>query len=343
VLADDGRLGVLLLGFASVGDQFHQRTMYAPPLTNHPQLYVVAVADETTASSEQHALNSREAEALGVPYIADLATALGDPRVDVVSVCCPFDRRLEVIRDVAEAGKHMLVDKPLALTLADCVAIEEAVASAGVVCMPAHHYRFHPAIRAARAAVAVGSIGLPWAVHAEFLISAGTAAWPLGELLNFGLYPVDAMRAILGLEVRSVYASVGSFFYADGVDDLAVLALTFEHGIIATTSVGRTPTPNHPNGYDGDRRLRIMGSHGSLVIDAAKPALSVYSAAPGSLQQYYGGESLRGLLDHFVGAVRGAESPELGPRDARAALEIVLAARTSAAEQRVVTLPLAGD
>ena len=75
--------------------------------------------------------------------------------------------------------------------------------------MPAYHYRFHPAIRSARAAVAGGSVGLPWAVQAEFIIAAGTAAWPLGELLNFGLYSVDAIRAILGLEVESVYATVG--------------------------------------------------------------------------------------------------------------------------------------
>ena len=142
--------------------------------------------------------------------------------------------------------------------------------------MPAYHYRFNPAIRSARAAVVGGSIGLPWAVHAEFIIANGTAAWPLGELLNFGLYPVDAIRAVLGLEARSVYATSGAFFYDGDADDLSVLALTFERGVIATTSVGRAPTQGHPNGYGGDRRLRIMGSHGTLAVDAAAPSLSVY-------------------------------------------------------------------
>jgi predicted dehydrogenase len=334
----DGQLGVLLVSFASLGGQAHQKTMYLPVLRSHPALKLVAVADEADASSEQHALNRREADAIELAYVPDLELGLADPRVDVVCVCCPFDRRVAVLEQVASAGKHALVDKPLALSLPECDAIERVfAATAGLVCMPAYHYRFNAAVRSARAAVAGGSIGLPWAIHAEFVIAGGTAAWPLGELANFGLYPVDAIRAILGLEVRSVYATVGSHFYGGDADDLSVLALNLEHGVIATTSVGRAPTAGHPNGYGGDRRLRIMGSHGSLVLDAARPALTV-SGGGRTQQRYYGAESLRALVDHFVSAVRGLESSELGPRDARAALEVTLAARVAANENRVVDL-----
>jgi predicted dehydrogenase len=336
VPTEDGRLGVLLLSFASIGGQAHQRTMYVPVLGAHPALRLVAVADETAAPEEQHALNRREAQSLGLPYIADLDSALASTRVDVVSVCCPFERRAAVLERVAAAGKHALVDKPLAPSTQECDVIARAFDH--LVCMPAYHYRFHPAIRSARSAVAGGTIGLPWAVHAEFIIATGTAAWPLGELLNFGLYPVDAIRAVLGLEARSVYATRGAFFYDGAADDLSVLALTFDHGVIATTSVGRAPTRGHPNGYGGDRRLRVMGSHGTIVVDAAAPSLAVYGGSDRPVQRYYGKESLRGLVDHFVGSVRGEHPPELGPRDARAALDIILAARTSAAENRVVQL-----
>lgn len=309
--------------------------MYVPVLANHPSLRIVAVADERDAPADQHALNRREAEALGVPYVADLDAALADPRVEVVSVCCPFERRTAVLRRVAAAGKHALVDKPLALTLEDCDAIERAFTSSH--CMPAYHYRFHPAMRSARSAVVGGTIGLPWAAHAEFVIAAGTAAWPLGELLNFGLYSVDALRAVLRLEVRSVCASIGQFFYGDGADDFSVLVLNMEHGVLATTSVGRAPTTGHPNGYGGDRRLRVMGSHGTIVVDAAAPSLAVYGNGRAQ-QRYYGRESLGGLVDHFIAVMRGGQAPELGVRDARAALEVVLAARTSARENRVVQL-----
>jgi predicted dehydrogenase len=178
---------------------------------------------------------------------------------------------------------------------------------------------------------------LPWAIHAEFVIATGTAAWPLGELLNFGLYPVDAIRAILALEVRSVYATSGAFFYDGAADDLSVLALNLEHGVVATTSVGRAPTTGHPHGYGGDRRVRVMGSHGTIVVDAGAPSLAVYGNRRAE-QRYYGAESIRALVDHFVAAARGDTAPELGPRDARAALEVILAARESAATNRLVHL-----
>jgi len=333
---EDGRLGVLLVSFSSIGGQAHQRTMYLPVLANHAALRIVAVADEAEAPEAQHALNRREAVALDVPYVADLEFALADPRVDVVSVCCPLERRAAVLERVAAAGKHALVDKPLAGTVHDCELIEQAFGTTRV-CMPAHHYRFNPAIRSARSAVAGGAVGLPWAVHSEFVIAAGTAAWPMGELLNFGLYPVDAIRCVLGLEARSVYATRGAFFYGGDADDFSVLAMTFEHGVVATTSVGRAPTTGHPNGYGGDRRLRVMGSHGTIVVDAAAPALSVYGTESPT-QRYYGNESIRSLIDHFIGAVRGELAPELGPRDARAALQIIFAAQTSATENRVVEL-----
>jgi predicted dehydrogenase len=335
--ADDGRLGVLLVSFASVGGQAHQKSMYLPVLGTHPALRLVAVSDERDAPAAQHALNQRDADALGLPYVADLTVALADPRVDVVSVCCPFDRREAVLAEVAAVRKPALVDKPLAADVAGCERIAASFAAAETICMPAYHYRFHPAIRAARAAVIGGTVGLPWAAHAEFLIAMGTAAWPLGELLNFGLYPVDALRAVLGVEVHSVYATVNSVFYDGPADDLSVLALNFAHGIVATTSIGRAPTTGHPNGYGGDRRLRVMGSHGNVIVDAAAPALSI--AADGRAEQrYFGRESLRALIDHFVAAVRGDVSPELGPRDAQAALQIIVAARQSATTNRVVEL-----
>lgn len=334
---DSGRLGVLLVSFASVGGQAHQKQMYVPMLTAHEDLEVVAVTDEADAPVEQHALNRREAEALELPYVDDLEVALADPRVDLVSVCCPFERRVAVLEHVAAAGKHALVDKPLALTVEECDRIQDAFQAARVYCVPAYHYRFAPAIRSARAAVARGSIGLPWALQADFVIAGGTGAWPMGELLNFGLYSIDAIRAILALEVESVYASVGSFFYGGGPDDFSVIGMNLEHGVVATTSVGRAPTTGHPNGYGGDRRVRVMGSHGTITVDAANPWLGVYGEGRAE-QRGFGRESLRGLVDHIVGCIRSGQRPEIGPADARAALAVVQAARVASRENRVVRI-----
>src|SRR5437773_10493723 len=109
---NDGRLGVLLVSFSSVGGQAHQKSMYLPVLQTHPSLRVIGVADEHDAPDDQHALNRAEANTLGVPYIADLDAALADPGVDVVSVCCPFERRVPVLEHIAAAAKSAIVDKP---------------------------------------------------------------------------------------------------------------------------------------------------------------------------------------------------------------------------------------
>jgi predicted dehydrogenase len=169
------------------------------------------------------------------------------------------------------------------------------------------------------------------------VIAGGTAAWPFGELLNFGLYSIDAIRAILALEVESVYATVGSFFYGGGPDDFSVIGMNLQHGVVATTSVGRASTTGHPNGYGGDRRVRVMGSHGTITVDAAKPWLGVYGDGRAD-QRGYGRESLRGLVDHLVGCVRSGQQPEVGPLDARAALQVIEAARIASRDNRVVRI-----
>ena len=105
-----------------------------------------------------------------------------------------------------------------------------------------------------------------------------------------------------------MYATSGAFFYDGDADDLSVLALNLEHGVVATTSVGRAPTTGHPNGYGGDRRMRVMGSHGTIVVDAGAPSLAVYGNGRAE-QRYFGAESLRALVDHFVAAARGEPRP----------------------------------
>ena len=178
--------------------------------------------------------------------------------------------------------------------------------------MPAYHYRFHPAIRSARAAVTGGSVGLPWAVHAEFVIAAGTAAWPLGELLNFGLYAVDAMRAVLALEVRSVYATVGTFFYdGDG-----------------RRSVGAGAEYGARRRGDDVRRARADARAIPTATAATDACASWARTAPSSWTRprrrsactatdapssaTTARESLRALVDHFIAVVRGEQRPSLG-------------------------------
>ncbi|TDD96420.1 Gfo/Idh/MocA family protein [Actinomadura rubrisoli] len=326
-------LGVLLVGYAGVGHQDHQAEMYAPGFAGHPGFRVIAVSDipdEGDTAAKEHA------DALGVPWMPDLDEALRWADVDVVSVCVPFDRRVEVTAAALHAGKHVLVDKPMALTVNECAAIASVAAETGLICMPAHHQRFHPVLRAARAAIAAGRVGLPWNVQADFLVAGGGPVWPLGELLNFAPYATDAVQALTGLAVTHVYATAGAHFHDQGPEDLVVLCLTHERGLTSTVVAGRTRPQAGVAGL-GLHRYRISGSHGTLLADAARPAVTVRTG-DGMGTRWSGAGTVHHMLDELHTAIRSGRPADLGPADAVTALSIVRAAEASIETGRPVPL-----
>jgi predicted dehydrogenase len=339
-------LGVLLAGYGGVGAQDHQKDMYAPAFDQHPDYDILAISDDHATPDDLRARSRDEARQRGVPYVEDLVEALELPGIDLLSVCTAFERRVAVAELAAGHGKHLLIDKPMALTLEDCDAIATTTTNAGVVCMPAHHQRYQASVRDARAAVAGGRIGLSWAVHADFIVTSRAAAasldeltaWPLGELLNFAVYPIDCIRAMTGLEIRSVYATRGGFFYGnEGDEDFGVLALTLEHDVLATVSIGRAPVSGHLNGGLGEHRYRVMGSHGLLLVDAGKPAITVHGGGR-SRRLPFGSDSVAVMLDELAAAIRTGRPADIGPSDAQAALAVTLAARQAADDDRVMQL-----
>jgi myo-inositol 2-dehydrogenase/D-chiro-inositol 1-dehydrogenase len=335
-------LGVLLLSFESY-EGAHQRLMYAPAFARNRRCRLVAVADAGDAPVHVHDLNRHEAAALGLPYLHDLDSALMRDDVQIVSVCCGLPRRAALVDRIARSGKTLLIDKPMAGTIDDARAIAAAARRAGITAMPAHHYRFDRAIRAARKQVSEGRIGLPYAIHGEFLIATGRAVNEMGELRNFGCYPIDAIRAVTGCEVRQVYATTarGLVATASGgsAEDFAFLAMTLDHGIIATTSVARTGVQTHPRGYSGDRTLRIAGSHGTLLVDTHRPALWIYGPER-AVERSFAGHALDAQIEHLVDCVLGRARPELDAGDGVAAVAVVETAYESA--RRGLALPVPG-
>ncbi|WP_283134894.1 Gfo/Idh/MocA family protein [Rhizohabitans arisaemae] len=300
-------LGVLLAGSAGAGHQNHQAEMYAPGFAAHPGFRIVGATEDRSGFDR-----------------AD---------VDVVSVCVPFEHRVEVVTAALRAGKHVLVDKPVALTSAECAQIAAVAAETGLVCLPAYHQRFHPAIRAAREAVAAGRVGLPWNVQADFLVAGGGPVWPYGELLNFAPYATDAIHAVTGLPVTAVYALARP---VEGPEDLVTLCLTHERGMTSTVVAGRTPPIAGVQGLSL-HRYRISGSHGTLLADATRPGVTV-RGEKGTRTAWAGHGTVHRMLTELHAAVTGGRPAELGPADALAALLLVEAAGESVATGRVVRL-----
>ena len=102
------RYGVLLIS----GNQTHQEN-YAAAFAADARCRLIAVTDEPNIDRRRRELNERLAKSLGIPYVADLAKALADKQVNVVSVCAPPERRGRIAVACARAGKHLYLDKSL--------------------------------------------------------------------------------------------------------------------------------------------------------------------------------------------------------------------------------------
>ncbi|OLF18452.1 Gfo/Idh/MocA family protein [Actinophytocola xanthii] len=276
---------VYLEGSAGIGRQDHQNAMYRPAFAAHPAFELVTDKD----------------------------------KADVVSVAVALDRRAETIADAIRAGKHVLADKPLAATLAECEEIGRLAAERGVLVVPAHHQRFSPALRSAATAVRGGRVGLPWNVQCDFLVAGGDPA-PTGELVNLALYPIDVVHAMLGLPVRRVHAV--------GDPDLVTLLVDHEHGVTSTILCGRiAELADVRSSGLAVHRYRVSGSHGVLAVDAAKPALRVSTAA-GTTGRWTGPSTVDALLDVLAAGVRTGRAA-LGVADAVHAQRVVEAAQLS--------------
>lgn len=316
---------VLLAGFAGFGSQDHQSAMYAPALAAHPGFDIAAVVPLDAPGDAERA--AKAAAQFGVPVAGSLAAALELSDVDAVAVCAAPDGRVAAVAAALRAGKHVLADKPLAPTAAEVREIARvADETGGVVCV-AHHQRFQPMLLAAAPELANGRVGLPWSVHVDFLVAGGDPC-PDGELLNFGVYPLDVLGVLTGQPVQRVYARA-----VDG-ESLLMLACDHPYGLTSTVVVGRTgPRSGVPEGGLALHRYRVSGSHGTAWIDATKPAVTVttastvdrYSVDPGTVAR---------LLDDFHGAVAARRPATVSPVEALRVAEILDAARRSLASGR---------
>jgi myo-inositol 2-dehydrogenase / D-chiro-inositol 1-dehydrogenase len=342
-------MGVLLLSGVR-----HQAS-YAAVLAAHPRLRVLALADESGIPDWMHAANAQLAERLGIPYTCDVDGALAREHVQLVSVCPEPTRHARLAALAARAGKHVLVDKPMALTLAECSALEAALGQ-GRGRFTFVHRLFSPAIQALRARIDAGELGLPWALHLTWLAAGGLGGATVehddlvvdptlsggGEMANFLTYPVGTLRYLTGLEVTTVHCIARAHTHAAhalrAVEDFAVLNLTLERGVMATITVGRLAAGSLPG--VGRFAIRLHGSHASAMLEEERPRVLVQRA--GRLiersAQPAGDAAIGGVVRDLVQAIDEDRPPLCGLTDGRAIAGVLEAAYASAREQRVVKL-----
>ncbi|MEO3432811.1 Gfo/Idh/MocA family oxidoreductase [Inquilinus sp. CAU 1745] len=178
------------------------------------------------------------AEHGGVPY-TDWRRMLEDASVDVVVIATPHHLHREMAVAAAEAGKHILLEKPMAPTTADCDVINAAVAKAGVVLMIGHIMHFALPCLKARDILEAGDLGRPL-VGSSWLIKLwmeeNRRPWHLspdtggGMLMTAGIHALDRLIWLMGSMPEAVSAVSGSLFHEQAADDTALMMLRFADG-----------------------------------------------------------------------------------------------------------------
>jgi predicted dehydrogenase len=259
--------------------------------------------------------------------------------VDAVDICAPNSMHAELAIAAAEAGKHVLVEKPMATTVADADAMIAAADRHGVVLMAAHNLRFAAPYAAAARAVADGLVGEVVGVRVA-MGHGGPEGWTRdagwfrdpalsggGALLDLGIHVADLLRAVTGDEVTDVSAFVRRPA-PDAVEESGTVALALRGGGVGTLSASWAVRGT------ADHQLLVHGTGGTLTVERGQAV--VRPATGGDKVVLEPPAPAPDLLANFVAACRGEASAVVTPTDGRDALAIIEAAYRSAAERRAV-------
>ncbi len=230
-----------------------------PGMRRASRAQVVAIASRDAATA------TRTATELGIPMAhGSYEALLEDPAVDAVYVPLPNHLHAEWTIRALEAGKHVLCEKPIALTVADAERMVAASQATGRVLAEAFMYRHHPSWRLVKRLVEEGRIGRLAAVDSWFSYFLedpanirNVLAYGGGALFDIGCYSVNLSRWLFGAEATSVTAAVVRD-PASGVDILTTGHLAFPGGL-ASFTCGTQVEP--------DQRVHIYGTAGRISIE----------------------------------------------------------------------------
>jgi predicted dehydrogenase len=289
---------------------------------------------------------------------SDFRAALADPAVDAVDICLPHDLHAPVAVECAQAGKHILCEKPIADTLEAADQMIAAARQAGVVLMIAENEHFDPLYHKIRALVDKGAVGAPALVQRTrecYLTRSFTQERPWflnkkaaagGMLVAGGVHDFETTRLILG-DIKSVYAlqAPQRFLELEG-DDTSVVVARFRSGVVGTFVLSFV-MKSLPTACDREvHSLRIDGALGSLSVDDGQTIhLFTEQGEPFLGERLVQhdivvppADTFRLEVEHFIACARTRQEPETSGQAQRRALEFVLAAYRSIETGLPVTL-----
>jgi predicted dehydrogenase len=319
------------IGVALVGSGWAARR-HAEALARIPGARLVAVASR---SHERAAELAREHGAARAVAFGGLEELFGDPQVDLVCVASPNYLHAPHALAALRAGRDVLVEKPLCLALGEADALIAAARASGARLGYAENLCFAPHYRRARELVRGGGLGRILAARQVERHGGPSSPWFFdaraaggGALMDMGCHGIAVLLWLLG-PARSVRARLARRVHPGPLEDEAWLELELANGLVATSESAWT----RASGMES--RLELVGSEASLELDLLGATGLRLQRLDGSWEERVPDPlALSGYaaqLAHFVDCARLRREPELGGREGRAVLEVVLAAYASAA------------
>jgi len=295
-------------GLIGAGDIVRKRVAGALRDTAGCELVAVSRRDAGQAESAARDLGAR----LWFSEWRDLVTS---PEIDAVYIATPVYLHAEQTIAAAEAGKHVLCEKPMAMSVAECDQMIDTCDASNVKLGIAYYRHFYPLLDRVKQIIASGKIGRVSVVHIDafehfdppadhprrWLLDEGASGG--GPMFDFGCHRIEVLQNLFGTidEVRSV---VSSSIYARPVEDTAVAVLHFSTGMTATVTV------THATSGPRDT-VDIYGTEGSLSIGSLNDGELVARTVAGQrTEQYPPHPNLhQPLVEDFVDAVRSDRMP----------------------------------
>jgi len=347
------KIGLGIISFA----HGHANT-YCERLATFDDVQLVACWDDDSARG------AAAAAKYGMRYTPRLADLLADPAIQGVIVTCETNRHAEMVLAAAAAGKHILCQKPMALTLDDCDRMAAAVEQAGVKFMMAFQMRHDPSNQKIKELVESGAIGkvgllrrrhsIPVLFNADFV--NGPSRWHIDPVKNMGMFMDDASHAtdfihwILG-RPSSVMAEIANTLTDVAPDDTGVAIYRFAGGamsVLLNSSV--TLAGENTTEVYGDQGVIIQNHDDSPSTNVPLPpapiALKLYTRGQPHWEDLgipipaSHGERIAAVPRAFVDCLLHDLTPPATADDGRVSVEMVLGAYQSAHEGRRVHFPL---
>lgn len=330
---------------AIVGCGWVTEYRHLPALERLPDVQVVAAADVDAAR-----LN-RVGGRFGIPgRHADVRTLLDDPAVDAVAVCTPLRSHSTIGLAALEAGKHLLIEKPVAASLDECDRLIERAAASGRTVMVGLNLRWHRLVRRARGLIGSGLLGNP--IMASTVLASyhhtippwrGQRSEGGGVLCEQAVHMYDLWRFVLGSEVAEVFATVAPGRVRE---ESASVAARLTNGILVNSQFSW--------GTGNVCYLDVFGSRGRLQVDCLRfdglqvlslddhpgdlsvrlrrlsSTLGALAAVPATMRD--GGDYIATYREewrHFLEGIRTGTPVHPTLEDGRRALEVILAAQAS--------------